>query len=110
MTLTEIKERVPAAEHIAIRVVDSDVHPVPRRGELVPQLGVIEQLAVERELCVAVLVAHRLPAACRIEDREARVGESAAKIAVDARGVGEANIIPPPAALAVVEPLPSLKP
>ena len=27
--------RVPAAERIAVRCVDSDVHPMPRRGELV---------------------------------------------------------------------------
>ena len=27
-------ERKPAAERIAVRCVDSDVHPVPRRGEL----------------------------------------------------------------------------
>src|SRR5690625_961558 len=27
-------ERVPATERVAVRVVDSDVHPVPRRGEL----------------------------------------------------------------------------
>jgi predicted TIM-barrel fold metal-dependent hydrolase len=27
-------ERVPAAEHIAVRCVDSDVHPVPKRGVL----------------------------------------------------------------------------
>ena len=35
MTLTHSQERVPAAERIAVRCVDSDVHPVPRRGELV---------------------------------------------------------------------------
>ena len=35
MTLTHTQERVPAAERIAVRCVDSDVHPVPRRGELV---------------------------------------------------------------------------
>jgi uncharacterized protein len=38
MTLTDTQERVPAAERIAVRVVDSDVHPVPRRGELVGYL------------------------------------------------------------------------
>ena len=27
-------ERVPAAERIAVRCVDSDVHPVPKRGVL----------------------------------------------------------------------------
>ena len=27
--------RVPAAERIAVRCVDSDVHPMPRRGELI---------------------------------------------------------------------------
>src|ERR1700739_3326854 len=34
MTLTHTQERVPAAERIAVRCVDSDVHPVPKRGEL----------------------------------------------------------------------------
>ena len=34
MTLTHSQERIPAAERIAVRCVDSDVHPVPRRGEL----------------------------------------------------------------------------
>lgn len=29
------QQRVPAAERIAVRVVDSDIHPMPRRGELV---------------------------------------------------------------------------
>ena len=33
MTVTTT-ERKPAAERIAVRCVDSDVHPVPRRGEL----------------------------------------------------------------------------
>jgi predicted TIM-barrel fold metal-dependent hydrolase len=35
MTLTHTQERVPAAERIAVRCVDSDVHPVPKRGEIV---------------------------------------------------------------------------
>ena len=30
--------RVPAAERIAVRCVDSDVHPVPKRGQLVEYL------------------------------------------------------------------------
>ena len=34
MTVTA-NPRVPAAERIAVRCVDSDVHPMPRRGELV---------------------------------------------------------------------------
>src|ERR1700738_4951475 len=34
MTLTHTHERVPAAERIAVRCVDSDVHPVPKRGEI----------------------------------------------------------------------------
>src|SRR6201989_445847 len=33
MTVTA-NPRVPAAERIAVRCVDSDVHPTPRRGEL----------------------------------------------------------------------------
>jgi predicted TIM-barrel fold metal-dependent hydrolase len=32
--LTEVRERTPATQHTAVRVVDSDVHPVPRAGEL----------------------------------------------------------------------------
>ncbi|MFY9922452.1 MAG: hypothetical protein WAL26_29325, partial [Mycobacterium sp.] len=31
-------ERKPAAERIAVRCVDSDVHPVPRSGELTPYI------------------------------------------------------------------------
>ena len=27
-------ERKPAAEHVPVRCVDSDVHPMPRHGEL----------------------------------------------------------------------------
>ena len=38
MTLTHSQERVPAAERIAVRCVDSDVHPRPERGELVPYI------------------------------------------------------------------------
>ena len=34
MTLTHSQERVPAAERIAVRCVDSDVHPTPKRGEI----------------------------------------------------------------------------
>ena len=34
MTLIQTEERVPAPEQVAVRVVDSDVHPVPKRGEL----------------------------------------------------------------------------
>jgi hypothetical protein len=34
MTLTHTREQVLAAEHIAVRVVDSDVHPVPKQGVL----------------------------------------------------------------------------
>jgi uncharacterized protein len=38
MTLTHSQERVPAKERIAVRCVDSDVHPAPKRGELVPYI------------------------------------------------------------------------
>ena len=38
MTLAHQQHRAPAAERTAVRVVDSDVHPVPRRGELVEYL------------------------------------------------------------------------
>ena len=34
MTLTHIQERVTPTERVAVRCVDSDVHPVPRRGVL----------------------------------------------------------------------------
>jgi predicted TIM-barrel fold metal-dependent hydrolase len=34
MTLTRFEQRVPPAERIAVRCVDSDVHPVPKRGVL----------------------------------------------------------------------------
>src|SRR6476660_7542964 len=33
-TVTSTTERKPAAEHIAVRCVDSDVHPVPKSGVL----------------------------------------------------------------------------
>ena len=32
MTLTHIQDRVTPTERVAVRCVDSDVHPVPRRG------------------------------------------------------------------------------
>ena len=38
MTLTHSQERVPAAERIAVRCVDSDVHPTPKRGEIIPYI------------------------------------------------------------------------
>jgi predicted TIM-barrel fold metal-dependent hydrolase len=38
MAPTHTPERVPAAECIAVRCVDSDVHPYPRRGELLEYL------------------------------------------------------------------------
>ena len=38
MTLIRTQERVPAAERIAVRCVDSDVDPVPKRGELTPYI------------------------------------------------------------------------
>ena len=34
MTLTQAHDRVAPAERIAVRCVDGDVHPTPRRGEL----------------------------------------------------------------------------
>jgi predicted TIM-barrel fold metal-dependent hydrolase len=38
MTLTQTRERVPAAGRRGIQCVDSDVHPYPKRGELVEYL------------------------------------------------------------------------
>lgn len=38
MTVTQTRERVPAAEHVAVRCVDSDVHPMPRRGALLEHI------------------------------------------------------------------------
>jgi hypothetical protein len=38
MTETHAQERIPAKERIAIRCVDSDVHPVPKRGEITPYI------------------------------------------------------------------------
>jgi uncharacterized protein len=38
MTLTHMQERIPATERIAVRCVDSDVHPVPKRGEITPYI------------------------------------------------------------------------
>ena len=34
MTLTHVQQRVAPTERVAVRCVDSDVHPVPRRGML----------------------------------------------------------------------------
>ena len=34
MTMIETHDRVASAERVAVRVVDSDVHPVPRAGAL----------------------------------------------------------------------------
>ena len=38
MTLTQAQERTPAIERIAVRCVDSDVHPTPKRGEIIPYI------------------------------------------------------------------------
>src|SRR5277367_1644112 len=38
MTLTHSQERVTPTDRIAVRCVDSDVHPMPRRGELLEYL------------------------------------------------------------------------
>jgi uncharacterized protein len=39
MTLMEARPRVPAARKVAVRVVDADVHPVPKAGELTPYIA-----------------------------------------------------------------------
>ena len=38
MTVIETQERVASTERVAVRVVDSDVHPVPRPEEFAPYL------------------------------------------------------------------------
>lgn len=38
MTMAQDQARVPATELVPVRVVDSDVHPVPRRGDLVEHI------------------------------------------------------------------------
>jgi uncharacterized protein len=38
MTLTHSEQRIPPAEHVAVRCVDSDVHPVPKRGQLIDHI------------------------------------------------------------------------
>ncbi len=38
MTTAQVRARVPATELVPVRVVDSDVHPVPRRGDLVDHI------------------------------------------------------------------------
>ena len=51
MTLTHMHERVPAAERIAVRCVDSDVHPVPKRGEItqyIPSRGAASSSSTTR--------------------------------------------------------------
>ncbi|HEX9356422.1 MAG TPA: hypothetical protein VF933_21720, partial [Streptosporangiaceae bacterium] len=35
MTVIETRDRVASTERVAVRVVDSDVHPVPRPGALI---------------------------------------------------------------------------
>ena len=49
MTLTQTQERTPAAERIAVRCVDSDVHPVPKRGRADPvHPGAVAEQALPR--------------------------------------------------------------
>jgi hypothetical protein len=55
--------------------------------ELVAQLEVVEDLSVERDDEVVALDPHRLRAAFEVEDREARVRESAGSVDVDAAAV-----------------------
>ncbi|MGW5384459.1 amidohydrolase family protein [Nocardia sp. NPDC003963] len=38
MTTAQVRARVPSTELVPVRVVDSDVHPVPRRGDLVEHI------------------------------------------------------------------------
>ncbi|WP_328392650.1 amidohydrolase family protein [Nocardia sp. NBC_00416] len=38
MTAAQVRARVPSTELVPVRVVDSDVHPVPRRGDLVDHI------------------------------------------------------------------------
>jgi predicted TIM-barrel fold metal-dependent hydrolase len=38
MTMIETHDRVPSTERVAVRVVDSDVHPVPRPAEFAPYI------------------------------------------------------------------------
>ncbi|MFD4407126.1 amidohydrolase family protein [Nocardia sp. NPDC058499] len=38
MTMAQDRARVPSTELVPVRVVDSDVHPVPRRGDLVEHI------------------------------------------------------------------------
>src|SRR5512132_21072 len=60
------------------------------RHQLLAQLGVVEDLAVEGDPDRPVLVAERLLTALHVDDGEARVGKAASSVAVDAELVGAA--------------------
>jgi hypothetical protein len=53
--------------------------------ELVPQLDVVENLAIEYDPQRAILVGQRLLSGGEIDDRESRMSEADVRIAVDAK-------------------------
>ena len=60
--------------------------------EFFTKFDVVEDLAVERDPQGAVIVRHRLTAACEINDAQARVPEAHARLDMDAPIVGAAMI------------------
>ena len=57
--------------------------PMPPRQEILPQLGILEQLAVEGDPDRSVLVGERLPAACQVDDRQPPGPQGHARLDVD---------------------------
>ena len=64
----------------------------PRATQVLLELDVVEDLAVEGDPDGIVLVAHGLGAAGEVDDAESRVGESSAGLEVDAVRVGAAVV------------------
>ena len=62
----------------------------PRGDQLVPQLDIVEDLAVEADPDRLVVVRHRLGAGGEIDDGEARMRQARFIVAVDALPVGTA--------------------
>jgi len=63
---------------------------VPPRKQLLPQLGILEQLAVERDPDVAAFVRDRLATAREVDDRETSGTEGDPRLDVDLLVVGPA--------------------
>ena len=70
------------------------IEAVPARFQLMPQLHVIEDLAIENDPDVAILVMDRLLAAGEVDDAQTGMGQSDATVKPDAAAVGAAVMKP----------------